>query len=690
MTTAARATVETTRPSVCPLDCPDRCSLEVTVRDGRVTALEGSHSNPLTDGFICSKVRRFPERVYGRDRLLHPLRRTGPKGEGGFERITWGEALRLIAGRLGEVSERWGGEAILPYSYGGNNGLVGQGTMDARFFSRLGASRLDRAVCAAPTGAVAKAMTGKMPGVAFADYVHARLILLWGANPWHSNIHLVPHLKAAREAGARVVLLDPRRTGGGAYVDSWLPVYPGGDVAVALALIRHLDRTGRVAAAFLREHATGHEAVLEVAQGWTFERAAEVARVPAAEIAALAEAYAEADPAVVRIGWGLERNRNGGSAVAAILALVAVAGKLGRRGGGYTLSQSGGFRVDEEHLAGRPEAPTRLLNMNLLGRMLLGEVPDPPIQALFVYDCNPVVTVPHQRAIERGLAREDLFTVVFDAVMTDTARYADVVLPAVTFLEQSEVVKSYGSFVLQRIKPVIPPVGEARPNEDVFRDLAALMGFEEPEFREDARALAERAVASVRGPLAGPVDLERLDAEGLVPFDFPGSSPVQFVTAFPHTSDQRIHLAPPELGPYVYAYRDALPDPLHPLALISPASDKTINSVLGELVKDEAHLVIHPDDARARAIGPGDGVRVFNGQAEVHCRARLDPRIRPGVVSLPKGYWRRSFGNGLTSTALVPDTLSEIGGGACFNDTRVEVTPLATEPLRSAPAASRA
>jgi anaerobic selenocysteine-containing dehydrogenase len=690
MTAATPAILETRHPSVCPLDCPDRCSLEVTVRDGRVAALEGSHANPLTEGFICSKVRRFPERVYGPDRLLHPLRRTGRKGEGRFERISWDEGLRLIADRLREVKGRWGGEAILPYYYGGNNGLVGQGTMDARFFARLGASRLDRAVCAAPTGAVASAMTGKMPGVAFADYVHARLILLWGANPWHSNVHLLPHIKAAREAGARVVLLDPRRTGGGAYVDSWLPVYPGGDVAVALAMIRHLDRTGRVAAAFLREHARGHETVLEAARPWTFERASEIARVPAAEIAALAEAYAEADPAVVRIGWGLERNRNGGSAVAAILALVAVAGKPGRRGGGFTMSQGGAFRVDEEHLAGRPEAPTRVLNMNLLGRMLLGEVAEPPIQALFVYDCNPVATVPHQTAIERGLAREDLFTVVFDAVMTDTARYADVVLPAVTFLEQSEVVRSYGTFVLQRIQPVIPALGEARPNEDVFRDLAARMGFEEPEFREDARALAERAVASIRGPLAGPVSLERLDAERLVPFDFPGPNPVQFVTAFPLTSDRRIHLSPPELGPNVYAYRDAMPDALHPLALISPSSDKTINSVLGELVKEEAHLTIHPDDARARAIGHGDGIRVFNGQAEVHCRARLDPRIRPGVVSLPKGYWRRSFGNGLTSTALAPDTLSEIGGGACFNDTRVEVAPLVTEPSRSVPAASRA
>src|SRR5262245_587908 len=388
MATAERLTDKDVHPSTCPLDCPDRCSLHVTVRDGRVAALEGSHENPETRGFICAKVRRFPERMYGKDRLLHPMRRSGPKGSGTFTRIGWGEAIATIAQRLGEVVERWGGEAVLPYSYGGSNGLVGEGTMDARFFARLGASRLLRAVCAAPTGAVVEAMTGDMPGVAFRDFPEARLILVWGANPWHSNVHLVPYLKEARRRGARVVLLDPRRTGSGAYVDEWLPVFPGTDVVVALAMIRHLARTGRIAEAFVREHCTGAETALAAAEPWTFARAAEVSRVPADALERLAEDYAEARPALVRIGWGLERNRNGGSAVAAILALVALAGKLGVRGGGYTLSNSSAFRVDREHLRGMPEAATRIVNMNRLGQGLLGEVHSPPIQALFVYDCN--------------------------------------------------------------------------------------------------------------------------------------------------------------------------------------------------------------------------------------------------------------------------------------------------------------
>jgi anaerobic selenocysteine-containing dehydrogenase len=659
--------------SVCPLDCPDRCSLDVTVQDGRVVKLEGSSLNPYTDGFICSKVRRFPELMYGKDRLRHPLRRVGRKGDADFERISWADALGEISARLRSVRDTYGGEAILPYYYGGSNGLVGQGTMDARFFARLGASRLDRTVCAAPTGAVAKAMTGKMPGVSPHDYVHARLIVLWGANPWHSGVHLVPYLREARRHGARVVLIDPRKTGSDSYVDTWLPVYPGTDVVVALAMIRHLDATGRADEAFLREHTTGYQVLREAARPWTIEKAAAVARIEANALADLAEAYARTDPAVIRIGWGLERNRNGGSAAAAITALPAVGGKFRLRGGGYTPSLSGSYRIDEEFLAARPPADSRLLNMNLLGRMLQGEVAPPPIKALFVYDSNPVVTVPHQTAIVKGLEREDLFTVVFDVAMTDTARYADVVLPAVTFLEQDEVLKSYGSYGLFRTKQVVPPVGEARPNEDVFRELARRMGFAEPEFEEDAEALARRALAAVRAPLSPGATLERLDAERMIPFEFPGPNPIQFVTSFPYTKDRRIDLAPPSLGPSLYAYRPESSDACWPLALISPSSDKAINSMLGQLVDRQAEVTLNPEDAGARGIATGDRVRLWNAQAEVHCLARVDERVSPGVASLPKGLWRRSFGNGLTSTALAPDTLSEIGNGACFNDTRVEV-----------------
>jgi anaerobic selenocysteine-containing dehydrogenase len=659
--------------SFCPLDCPDRCSLDVTVEDGRVVSLEGSRANPLTDGFICSKVRRFPEHVYAPERVRYPLVRTGAKGEGQFTRSSWPEVTALVARRLGEVRERWGGEAILPYYYGGSNGLVTQGTLDARFFAGLGASRLDRAVCAAPTGAVARAMTGKMPGVAFPDYESARLIVLWGANPWHSNVHLVPHLKRAREAGARVVLVDPRATAPASYVDQWLAVRPGTDVALALALVRCLVHAGKVDRTFLAAHTTGHERVLEAAEPWTLARAAGVTGLAESDIARFAEAYAEADPAVIRIGWGLERNRNGGSAVAAVLALPAVAGKFGRRGGGFTLSNSGAFRIDDEARAGGPEPPTRVVNMNLLGRVLLGEIAPPPVMALFVYDCNPVVTVPDQNRIVQGLKREDLFTVVFDAVMTDTALYADVVLPATTFLEHDELAHSYGSYTVHYAPGVIAPVGESRPNPVVFHDLAEAVGVADAFYEGGEAALRARALDSVRVPLAGGADLGRLERERIVPVDFGGSGPLQFVNAFPATADRRMRLDPSELGPNVYTYRGAAPDARYPLALISPATDRTVNSLLGELKTDEAELHLHPDDARPRGIASGDGVRVFNALGEVRCRARISDRIRPGVVSLPKGAWRRSFRSATSATALVADDLSEIGGGACFNDARVEV-----------------
>jgi anaerobic selenocysteine-containing dehydrogenase len=363
--------------------------------------------------------------------------------------------------------------------------------------------------------------------------------------------------------------------------------------------------------------------------------------------------------------------------VAAILALPALAGKFGRRGGGFTMSSSGAFRVDEATLAGGPEGSTRVVNMNLLGRVLLGEIAPPPVKALFVYDCNPVVTVPDQNRIVRGLKREDLFTVVFDAVLTDTALYADVVLPATTFLEHQEVSHSYGAYAVQYAPAVIAPRGEARSNPDVFRDLAAACGVADDFFAGGDEALRSRALASVRGPIVA-TDIARLERDRIVPMDFPGPLPVQFVTAFPATPDRRLRLDAPELGPNLYVYREAVPDPRFPLMLISPANDRMINSVLGELEKGEAELDVNPLDARARGIVAGGGVRVFNALGEVRCRARLSERIRPGVVSLPKGAWRRSFRSGTSATALVSDDLSEIGGGACFNDARVEVEALAS------------
>ncbi|HSP07561.1 MAG TPA: molybdopterin-dependent oxidoreductase, partial [Acidobacteriota bacterium] len=361
------------KPSVCPMDCPDTCSLEVEVRDGRVEAIRGSHLNPTTAGFICSKVANFTKRLYSPDRLLHPMKRTGKKGEGKFTRISWQEAADLICGRFKSIAAEHGGEAILPYSYGGSNALLGQDTTDLAFFAKLGASRLDRTVCAAPTGAANLGMYGKMPGVAFEDYEHARFILIWGGNPKAANIHLMPFVKKARANGAKVAIVDPKLNFSAREYDLHLPVFPGADLPLALSMIHYWEHNNMLDRGFLEKNAKHLDMLLERASEWTLDRAAAAARVSAGDIEKLACMYHDASPALVRCGWGLERNRNGGSAAAAILAMPALLGKFGVRGGGYTLSNSTAARVNSDALVDAVPWNTRIINMNVIGRVLLEE-----------------------------------------------------------------------------------------------------------------------------------------------------------------------------------------------------------------------------------------------------------------------------------------------------------------------------
>lgn len=661
-----------TLPSVCPMDCPDTCSLEVEVMDGRVHKIRGSHRNPLTAGFICSKVANFSKRVHGSARLLHPMRRCGAKGEGRFERISWEQAVAMICQSCREIQNRWGGEAILPFSYGGSNGMLGQDTSDKAFFAKLGASRLARAVCAMPTGEAASGMYGKMAGVAFEDYTASRCIIIWGANPKTSQIHLVPFLKRAKANGARIITIDPVRHFSDREIDLHLPIYPGADLAVALALIRYWHKHGLLNWDFIRAHTVGIATLLEKAEPYTLARAAALARVEAAEIERVARLYAEAEPAVIRLGWGLERNRNGGQAAAAILALPAVLGKFGKRGGGYTLSNSAAFRYDDSRMVSGNSWHTRVINMNRLGRVLLEEN-NPPVKMLFVYNCNPVATLPNQNAVLAGLQREDLFTVVFDQVMTDTAAYADLLLPAVTFLEQHEIKKAYGSYALQYSAPVIAPAGEAKPNEEVFALLGRAMGWSDDDFQRDTPAYLERAAQAIRG-LGREISFEQLQRDKIAFFDFPGRAPVQFVTAFPATADRKVHFTPPQLGGQPYEFLAEENDPAYPLALISPATDKAINSTMAEYNLPELYLEMNPADAASRRLQNGALVRVGNARGEVVCRLKIQALVRPGVVVMPKGAWRKASRNGQTANALAPDTLNLVGGGACFNDARVEVT----------------
>lgn len=654
--------------TACPLDCPDACTIVVTVRGGRIHRIDGSPDNEITKGYICAKVRHFDQRVYGDDRILHPAVRSGPKGSGRFRRVEWGEALELIASKIRDVSSTVGAEAILPLCYGGSNGLLTQDTTDATFFRRIGASRLLRTVCAAPTGAANQGLYGKMASVSYQDYPEARLIVLWGVNPGHSGIHIMPFMKEARDRGAKLVVIDPRATGVARQADLFLHIRPGTDLAVALAIHRHLFESGRADNAFLNSHTTGAVQLREKAAPWTFERAAHESGVSADQLQTFAELYATASPALVKCGWGLERNRNGGSAAAAVLALPAVAGKFGVRGGGYSMSNSASWNITKTWIR-EQERPTRAINMNQVGRALLDDAA--PVKVLFVYNCNPAVTLPDQRRVLEGLAREDLFTVVHDQVLTDTALYADVVLPATTFLEHYDLVRSYGPITLQLSRPVIDQVGESRPNVEVFAELIRRLDLEqEGDPAGDVDAMLD--VLSRLPPPHG--DELRDDAKAMAPFD---GRPVQFVDVMPLTEDRKVHLFPEALNREapmgLYGFQ---PDPAtdqYPLALISPASERTVSSTLGELPRPTIVLDMHPEDADARDIQSNEVVRMFNALGEVRLPVRITPLVRRGTVAMPKGVWRRNIANGFTSNALVPDSLSDLGGGACFNDARVQI-----------------
>ncbi len=692
------------------MDCPDTCGLEVRVADGRIEKIGGTREHALTAGFICDKVSRFARRVYHEDRLLYPMRRAGPKSDARFARITWDEAIAEIASRFADIRSRWGGEAILPYHYGGSNGFLNDGLLDDLFFARIGASQLARTLCAAPATAVALGMYGKMPGVAFEDYPRAKCIIIWGANPKASNIHLAPFLKQAKRNGAFIAIVDPRRNFSAAEFDLHLPVYPGADLPLALAMIRLWQERGLLDRNFLAQHAhvppacsrpqsEGLEALLDAADQWPLERAAAAARVPAGDIERLAETYAAASPALIRCGWGLERNRNGGQAIAAVLAMPALLGKFGVPGGGYTLSNSGGAKLDTKKILGDFAWRTREINMTQLGMVLAGTgglmahsgtessacapssagenaqagkpVLHPPVKALFVYNCNPAATVPDQEAVLRGLAREDLFTVVHEQVMTDTARYADILLPATTFLEHHDIRRGYGAYVAGGVQPAIAACGEAKPNEEVFALLGRAMGLADAPFTWDSLTLKRKTAEALK--MAGqPAAVEPLVGGGMIRYDFPGEHPVQFGTVMPQTPDGKMRFTFPALGPKPFQFEPVASE-RYPLALISPATSKMVSSTFGEFNFSELRVMLHPRDAAARGIRESDTVRVFNEFGEVHCRATLSARVREGVVAMSKGAWRKSSRNGRTATALCPPATGT-AGGACFNDARVEIS----------------
>ncbi len=668
------------KASVCPLDCPDTCSLTVTIAGDQVVAVGGSKVNPITHGAVCAKVANYyPDFVHGTNRLRHPLKRIGAKGDGRFVRISWNEALDIIHSRVGDIISRYGPQAVLPLNYAGPHGMLAGDSMSLRFFHRLGASLLSRSpLCGGIRAAAYSGTFGATPGTPLQQVSLAKLIIVWGNNATSCNLHLMRQINAAKRGGAKLVVVDPRRVRVAEQAHLHLPVRPGTDVVLAWAIAVELERLGGFNHAFIEEHVLGFDAYMEAARAYPPERAAEICGVPVNDIRTLAGWYAEASPAVIAWGNGLERNQNGGSGLRAIAALPALAGKFGVAGGGLVGGAGHAFPKTPDKLTRTDFVPphTRTINIIDVGRLLLDKSLNPPLQALFVYNHNPLIVHPDQNRMKQGLGREDLFIVGIEVAMTDSMAYADVILPACTHFEHADVYPAYGQQYLQRAEAVIPPVGESLPNTEIFRRLAARFGFTDPAFLENDAKLMDDALNADDPRMQG-FRTSQIPIDRAIKMEFVGEEPVLFHNVSPRTPSGKVELESSTLGA---RYGAALPSfrqlaSPYPLTLITPASDKRITSTFGGLAANGGTPVLemNPADAAARGLTDGISVKVWNDIGDVILPLRITEAVRSGVVSSEKGAWLRTSPNGQTISALAPAHKADLAEGACFNDARVEV-----------------
>ena len=668
------------KASVCPLDCPDTCSLAVTIAGDQVVAVGGSKVNPITHGAVCAKVaNHYPEFVHGANRLRHPLKRVGAKGGGRFVRISWDEALDIVHARVGDIISRYGSQSLLPLNYAGPHGMLAGDSMSLRFFHRIGASLLNRTpLCGGIRSAAYSGTFGATPGTPLQQVSLAKLIIVWGNNATSCNLHLMRQINAAKRNGAKLVVVDPRRVRVAEQAHLHLPVRPGTDVVLAWAIAVELERRGGLDHGFIQEHVLGFDAYMEAARAYPAERAAEICGVPVEDIRTLAGWYAEASPAVIAWGNGLERNQNGGSGLRAIAALPALAGKFGVPGGGLVGGAGHAFPKTPDKLTRTDFVPaqTRTINIIDVGGLLLDKSLSPPLQALFIYNHNPLIVHPDQNRMKRGLAREDLFIVGIEVAMTDSMAYADVILPACTHFEHADVYPAYGHQYLQRAEAVIPPVGESLPNTEIFRRLAARFGFTDAAFLQSDCELMDEAL-NAEDPRMQGLRTSQIPTDRAIKMKFAGEEPVLFKNVSPKTPSGRVELESSALG---VRYGAALPRyrPLasaYPLTLITPASDKRITSTFGGLAVNSGTPVLemNPADAAARGLADGIPVKVWNDLGEVILQLRITDAVRSGVVSSEKGAWLRTSPNGQTVSALAPAHKADLADGACYNDARVEV-----------------
>ncbi|HEX9435445.1 MAG TPA: molybdopterin oxidoreductase family protein [Burkholderiales bacterium] len=665
----------------CPHDCPDTCAMLVTVDDGVATKIKGDPNAPFTDGTLCTKVSHYLERTYSPDRLRYPMKRVGKKGEGRFRRIGWDEALDEIATRLKTLAAD-NPESILPCNYAGTMGMVQYSSMDRRFFYKLGASLLDRTLCSSAGKYGLKATLGGSVGMDPERFDEARLIILWGANPVVSNLHLWSRVQAAMRRGAKVIAIDPYRSLSAEKCTQHIALLPGTDGALALGVMHVLMREGLIDRDYVQRYTVGYDALEKrVLEQYPPERVARLCGISAAEVVQLAREYGTTKPAAIRLNYGMQRHAGGGIAARTIACLPALTGAWREAAGGLVLTTADFYGFDHQALE-RPDLLAgrrpRTINHSQLGDALTAA--EPPVRATIVYNNNPVAVCPDSDKVIAGFSREDLFTVVIDHFQTDTADYADIVLPATTQLEHWDVHKSYGHLYVLANNPAIAPLGEALPNSEIFRRLAARMGFDEPCFRDSDEDICRTALGSK-------FDWSELKRQGwqklavpqrFAPFaqgGFPTpSGKCEFYSAW--LEKQGIDPLP-FYNPPVEAGDAALAE-RYPLAFLSPPARHFLNSSFANLARfrefeREPHLDMHPDDAEVRGIREGDRVRVFNQRGAYTLRVRINGKPRPGVVVAPSLWWKKYSPDGRNANNLTSQRTADLGGGATFYDCRVQV-----------------
>jgi anaerobic selenocysteine-containing dehydrogenase len=662
----------------------------VTVENGRAVRIAGEREHPFTQGFLCTKVAKYLERTYHEGRLLYPQIRVGAKGEGKFRRATWDEVIPLIAERLQSIIDSDGPQAVLPYSYAGTMGLIQGEAMASRFFRRIGASQLARTICSAAGSEALNLVYGTRMGTDPETVGEAKLILLWGTNTLTSNPHLWPFIRQAKEKGATTICIDPLRTRTAAACDEHIPIRPGTDAALALGIMHILFRDGLENGQYLDEMTVGWQELRDRAlREYSPARVASICRLPVETVERLGRLYGTTRPTFIRVNYGLQRHAGGGSAVRAIAILPAITGAWDDVGGGCQLSSSGTFGINFSKVE-RRDIPwkTRTINMSRIGDALT-EIDNPPVKAMIVYNSNPASIAPDRQKVLRGLRRDDLFTVVLEHFQTDTADYADVLLPATTQLEHEDLHRAYGHLYVMYNRRAIDPLGEALPNSEIFRRIAAALRLDSPELKASDEELMRDALSDTNATMQG-ITLETLRERGWIRLNVPSPHLPYRRGAKVPTPSGRIEIStdraaafgvgrvPDYIAPYESEERDPELAKMYPLALISPPAHSFLNSSFVNVASlrraaGKPTLEIHADDARLRGISGGERVTIFNNRGAFSAEAVVSDRVRPGVVSAPSVWWGKLTDDGTNANETTSQALTDIGAGATFYDNLVEV-----------------